>query len=311
MEEKDVCDTNKDEDFIPLISLNLFDKVKEIIKSWESEYDEDKNESYVRDSLIEKLKIGLKGQKVNKEYAIGRMRLDIMVSDLIPIEIKMNLEGRKDLEQKAIGQLEEYLRKWPIIFLVLCGNISEDFLYELKKLVEDKYTSSLISYPRIIVIPKGNVSKIIGNVIEKLDDKCYAIPSVQTLDRRFQIVKGDEYKHTIEIFADDVQLEKDPDIRRFLLTKYLLMMSANMTTIILSEIEKCVKLPTQEKMEEYIDMILKTYLNNIIKEYLILLVPPKHSKFNDIKKIKISEEEIREARIMIDVILERGKAHLR
>lgn len=293
------------EELIPWkFSFGLFDKVIEIIKNWEPEYDNGEKE--IKLSLYEELKKELKGQRIIKEYGLERERVDIVVSDNVPIEIKLNLVDKNEI-QRALGQLELYLRKWPVIYLILCGDISEDFLFALKKQIEDKYTTDLISYPRIVVIPKGKVADITGNFLEKIDDKSYSIPSIKMLDRTFQVLKSDDYKRSIEIWADDVQHEKDPDNRRLLLAKYLLKMSANMISIISYEIEKCADLSNQEKMEEYIDIVLKTYINNIIKEYAILLAPP---KFKNVERTKISKEEIKEARIIIDMILEHGRLHL-
>jgi hypothetical protein len=66
-------------------------------------------------------------------------RVDIVVDDKVPIELKKDITSTADLE-RTIGQLEMYLHKghWKGVFLVLCGDIENSHLKSLEKYAKSK-----------------------------------------------------------------------------------------------------------------------------------------------------------------------------
>lgn len=118
-------------------TLDPFDTVREIIKSWEpkgctTEKDFEK-------SLYDKLREKLKNQKIQRQYGSGEQKVDIVVDDKVPIELKKDIKNTADL-QRTIGQLEMYLNRghWTGVILVLCGDIAPEHFKFLEKYAERK-----------------------------------------------------------------------------------------------------------------------------------------------------------------------------
>ena len=102
------------------------------------------------ESLFQELIAKLKKQKIQRQYGSGRQRIDIVVQDKVPIEIKYNLQTTSEYH-RTIGQLEELLNNWDQILLVLCGDGSADLLKSLEEYVRGK--SSLYD-DRIVLVTK-------------------------------------------------------------------------------------------------------------------------------------------------------------
>ncbi len=110
--------------------LDPFGEVCKVIKSWKPKGC--KTEKEFEKSLLRKLQKELKGKKIQAQYGSGRQRIDIVVDDKVPIEVKKDIKDTSAL-QRLIGQMEQYFKKWEGLVLVICGNIEQDHLKELKE----------------------------------------------------------------------------------------------------------------------------------------------------------------------------------
>jgi len=133
-------------------TLDPFGTVKEIIQAWDA--DNCTTEKQCEQSLAKELERALVNQKVERQYGSGRQRVDILVQDKVPIEIKYNLTQASVL-QRLIGQLELYLKKWDQVIIVLCGTVSLNMLKDLKR-----HCSEKIVYPFqevVHIVEKGDL----------------------------------------------------------------------------------------------------------------------------------------------------------
>jgi hypothetical protein len=126
-------------------------KIAKIVKLWEPK--NCKTEKDYEQSLLSELRKNLKGIKVQSQYGAGSQIVDIVVDDKIPIELKKDLLKTSSLHI-TIGQIEQYLRKWETVFLILCGSTSPDIMQSLKEYAKDKETFLLVYEDRLIVIDK-------------------------------------------------------------------------------------------------------------------------------------------------------------
>jgi len=126
-------------------------KVTKIIKSWKPK--DCKTEKDFEKSLLMLLRINLDGIKIEAQYGAGRQKVDIVVDDKIPIEIKKDVNTAAALH-RAMGQLEQYLLKWDLVFLVLCGRITPENLAALKEYAKSKITLQSAYEERIVIIDK-------------------------------------------------------------------------------------------------------------------------------------------------------------
>ena len=124
-------------------TLNPFGRVCEVIESWRPRGC--KTEKDYENSLVKKLEKELVKQTIIPQWASGRQRFDIMVDNKVPIEVKKDLKSTAAL-QRAIGQLDGYLKDWERVILVLCGDTPRDICKDLKKYAERRST---LIYPRV------------------------------------------------------------------------------------------------------------------------------------------------------------------
>lgn len=129
-------------------TLDAFGTVKEIIEAWDAY--KCTTEKQCEQSLANALEKALVNQKIERQYGSGRQRIDILVDDKVPIEIKYNLVRASELH-RLIGQLELYLNKWDQVILVLCGKISLNLLKDLRKYSNDNYILSLEEAVQIVI----------------------------------------------------------------------------------------------------------------------------------------------------------------
>lgn len=129
-------------------TLDPFDTVKEIIEAWDAS--KCTTERQCEQSLARELQNALVNQKIERQYGSGRQRIDILVDDKVPIEMKYDLVSASVL-QRLIGQLELYLKKWDQVVLVLCGKISLNMLKDLRKYCNDKTVFPLIETVHIVI----------------------------------------------------------------------------------------------------------------------------------------------------------------
>ncbi|TET40604.1 MAG: hypothetical protein E3J65_00690 [Dehalococcoidia bacterium] len=115
---------------VTLFGPNPFEEVWTVIKSWKPRGC--KTEKAYEKSLQRELEKKLKNRTIQSQYGAARQRVDICVDGKVPIELKHNLRSTADY-QKTKGQLDDYLKKWDGVFLVLCGETDPDILKSLQE----------------------------------------------------------------------------------------------------------------------------------------------------------------------------------
>lgn len=126
-----------------------FGKVRKVIESWrprgcitEKEFEA---------SLLRKLKKELKGKKIQGQYGSGRQRVDIVVDDKVPIEVKKDIKNTSTLH-RLIGQIDNYLNNWGGLIIVICGEITSDHQDYLEQYARNKSGLTLLEDGLIVII---------------------------------------------------------------------------------------------------------------------------------------------------------------
>lgn len=133
-------------------ALDPFGTVLEIIDSWKPR--NCKTEKDFERSLSSLLSQKLKKQNIETQYGAGKQRINIVVDQKVPIEIKNNLNTTACL-QRTVGQLDFHLKKWDRVILVLCGEVKSYMYSDLKQYAEEKTGLTLLDGERVFVINKG------------------------------------------------------------------------------------------------------------------------------------------------------------
>jgi hypothetical protein len=104
--------------------------VKELVQKWEPK--DCHTEKDFERSLAHLLESRLKGKDIVKQFAVGRVRGDIVIEKKILIEIKTNLSSTAKL-QRLLGQIELYRHDWGrAVILVLCGEHDPNLVKRLR-----------------------------------------------------------------------------------------------------------------------------------------------------------------------------------
>lgn len=130
--------------------LDAFGSVCKSINEWQPT--DCMTEKDYEKSLFIELQRKFKDKKIISQYGSGKQRVDIVVQDKIPVELKKDLKTNAVL-QRTIGQIEQYLKNWECLVLVLCGDVKEDLLHLLKVHLRDKTDITGDERVRIIVKP--------------------------------------------------------------------------------------------------------------------------------------------------------------
>ena len=118
-----------------LLGYDLSYEVERVIKSWKPQ--ECKTEKDYEKALCKELVEKLKNRRVESQYGAGRQSVDICVEGKIPIEIKNNLKSQANYHRTK-GQLDDYIKKWDKVFLILCGETDPNILRSLKEFAREK-----------------------------------------------------------------------------------------------------------------------------------------------------------------------------
>jgi hypothetical protein len=129
--------------------IDAFGSVCESIKEWEPT--DCVTEKNYENSLLVELQHKFNNKTIISQYGSGKQRVDIVVHDKVPIELKKDLKSNAVL-QRTIGQIEQYLKEWECLVLVLCGDVKEDLLRLLKEHVKDK--TDIMGDVRVRIIVK-------------------------------------------------------------------------------------------------------------------------------------------------------------
>ena len=125
------------------------DDVLSIVKRWTPKKKYSKETEY-RDDLMEFIRRELKrsqqnilfGSSEEKEHNVqkeaGRAHADIEIDRNIGIELKRNLKGKSRIDG-LVGDLDPYEREYNCIIVVLCGEMDEGTVDELKYRFRQRY----------------------------------------------------------------------------------------------------------------------------------------------------------------------------
>jgi hypothetical protein len=98
----------------------------------------------------------LEGVPIVRQYAIGRVKADLMIGKRVIVEMKHNLDSTGKY-QRLVGQLTEY-EKWDgFVIVILTGESDKELIKELKSFLNKLNQSGLqtvISTDRFIVFEK-------------------------------------------------------------------------------------------------------------------------------------------------------------
>jgi len=140
------------------------ERVSRIVREWhpKKEY---RSEAGYRDELLTFIRKELKKgtmwgpperHRIRKES--GRHLADIGIDEKIGIELKRNLNSQSSLD-RLIGQIRRFMRSYGYIIVVLCGEVNEGILDELK--IEFKeYLPSTVWRPETVI--EETVIEIVG-----------------------------------------------------------------------------------------------------------------------------------------------------
>ncbi len=131
--------------------FDAYGTVATIIKQWQPS--DCTTERDFEKSLVRELQAKLKGKKVISQYGSGKQKVDIVVQDEVPIEIKKDIKSNAVL-QRLIGQIEQYLVNWKYLVLVICGEITSDYLAMLEDYAKTK--TDFMGDNRLYIVVKSN-----------------------------------------------------------------------------------------------------------------------------------------------------------
>jgi hypothetical protein len=134
-------------------SLDKIGHIKKLIAKWNIE--DCKSEKDFENSLYKSLHKELSDVQITKQYAVGRVKADILVGEDIIIELKLNL-SKRDQFQRLIGQLEEY-KKWKgRVILLLIGETEPNFRKQLKKMSKESEDDEIFMWGEasLIIVDK-------------------------------------------------------------------------------------------------------------------------------------------------------------
>jgi len=139
---------------------SIFQTVLGLVNKWnpkkkylkESDYRDDLL-NYLRDNINRPDPLGLYGtHSIRKES--GRHLADIGIDGQIGIELKINLDTKSKAD-RLYGQIDDYLKGYSKVIVVLCGDSSEEQLDYIKEKVR-KMPKDLFASKQIEIILKDD-----------------------------------------------------------------------------------------------------------------------------------------------------------
>jgi hypothetical protein len=108
--------------------------IRKLVTKWNPS--DCKSEKDYENSLYRFLHQELSDVQITKQYAVGRVKADLLIGEKTIVELKLNLTKR-DQFQRLVGQLEEYKEWKGRVILILIGDTEPNFRKQLKKISED------------------------------------------------------------------------------------------------------------------------------------------------------------------------------
>ena len=110
-----------------------FEDVSKVVSSWKPKKKHTR-ETHYRDDLVAYLRTELNkpspwdfgpGRKYKIQKESGRGLADIAVDDNVGIELKYNMNTKAKVD-RLFGQIEDYIKSYSDMIIVLCGQTDED-----------------------------------------------------------------------------------------------------------------------------------------------------------------------------------------
>jgi histidinol phosphatase-like enzyme len=139
------------------LAFKMWDDVGAVVSLLEKWTPENcKNEKDFENSLFEYLHKELGDIQITKQYAVGRIKADLMVGKNVIVEMKTNLKTT-NAYQRLVGQLTQYAEWQGRIVIILTGQTDINLLKDLKAFVKkqnDSFAVTLIDYDRYTLFVK-------------------------------------------------------------------------------------------------------------------------------------------------------------
>jgi len=137
---------------------SIHPEVLKIIEDWtpkklssEAEYRDDLL-SFLRKQLNQKDPLGLlEEHSIRKES--GRHLADIAIDSKIGIELKYNLNTKGKVD-RLFGQIDDYLKDYESMIVVLCGNTSDQQLDYLREKIRKMPSKDMFSSSQVDIVVK-------------------------------------------------------------------------------------------------------------------------------------------------------------
>lgn len=142
--------------------VSLFSDVVRATENWKPQ--KCTSEAQYRDDLLSYLRKNLKrdtllgGEKISIRKESGRHLADIGIENDVGIELKYNLNTKAKVD-RLFGQIDDYLKGYNSVVIVLCGKTSDDHLDYLEEKVIKMPSKDMFSQNQIKVIVKDGKKK--------------------------------------------------------------------------------------------------------------------------------------------------------
>lgn len=137
---------------------SIFPTVLEFVEEWNPK--KYTNEEKYRGDLLKVLRKNLNREDpfgFSEEHSIrkesGRHLADIAIDGKIGIELKYNLNTKTKVD-RLFGQIDDYLKTYDNMLVVLCGNTSEEQLDYLREKVRKMPSRGLFSESQVEIVVK-------------------------------------------------------------------------------------------------------------------------------------------------------------
>lgn len=146
--------------------IGNYTDIAEIIEVWTPKGSTEKKlrddlTKYIRKELKERAKSFWRQFLEDTDFVImneaGRARADIEINRNIGIEIKLSLKGKTEID-RLCGQVGKYMESYEHVFVVLCGDVSDQNFEEtrrrLNKLCVSLLPPTILSTPVMTIVKK-------------------------------------------------------------------------------------------------------------------------------------------------------------
>jgi len=143
---------------------DLFSRVCRLVEDWQPRK-KHKSEAGYRDDLLQYLRDDLNrpdplgfSEKHSIRKESGRHLADIGIDGTVGIELKHNLKTKAETD-RLFGQIDDYLKGYDSMIIVLCGKTNEDILDYLEEIVRNMPQKDIFTTTQVEIIIKNGKRK--------------------------------------------------------------------------------------------------------------------------------------------------------